>query len=168
MGTEKIVPRWEWRTFDEVAPAAARLASETPGDVQDSDELYMVSGGGEDTVKVRAGLVDVKMLEEIDDHGLERWRPVLKRPTTLTAEDVRILAEALHATELRTVAVHKRLRPLPARRMRRRAGRPAGRRAGDADVRGRVGGPGGRRPRPPRARARRAARTRATRGASGR
>ena len=108
MGTEQIVPRWEWRTFDEVAPAAARLASETPDDVQDSDELYMVSGGGEDTVKVRAGLVDVKMLEEIDDHGLERWRPVLKRPTTLTTEDVRILAEALHATELRTVAVHKR------------------------------------------------------------
>ena len=108
MGTEGIVPRWEWRTFDEVAPAAARFASETPDDVQDSDELYMVSRGGEDTVKVRAGLVDVKMLEEIDEHGLERWRPVLKRPTTLTTEDVRILAEALHATELRTVAVHKR------------------------------------------------------------
>ena len=33
---------------------------------------------------------------------------MLKRPTTLTTEDVRILAEALHATELRTVAVHKR------------------------------------------------------------
>ena len=84
MGTEGIVPRWEWRTFDEVEPAAARLASETPDMVHDSDELYVVSVGGEATVKVRDGLVDVKRLEEIDDHGLERWRPVLKRPSTMT------------------------------------------------------------------------------------
>jgi exopolyphosphatase/guanosine-5'-triphosphate,3'-diphosphate pyrophosphatase len=108
MGTEGIVPRWEWRTFDEVGPAAARLASETPTQVHESDEMYMVTGGGEDTVKVRDGLVDVKHLEEIDDHGLERWRPVLKRPTTLTADDVHVLATALHATALRVVAVHKR------------------------------------------------------------
>ncbi|HMN98194.1 MAG TPA: hypothetical protein PKD59_02160 [Miltoncostaeaceae bacterium] len=108
MGTEGIVPRWEWRTFDEVEPAAALLASETPTQVHESDELYMVNADGEDTVKVRDGLVDVKHLEEIDDHGLERWRPVLKRPTTLTADDVRVLAVALHATFLKVVAVHKR------------------------------------------------------------
>jgi exopolyphosphatase/guanosine-5'-triphosphate,3'-diphosphate pyrophosphatase len=108
MGDEVIIPRWEWRTFDEVAAAEAHLASETPTQVHDSDELYLVSGGGEDTVKVRDGLIDVKRLEEIDDHGLERWMPVLKRPSTMTVADVRVLADALHATELRTVAVHKR------------------------------------------------------------
>jgi len=107
MGTEGIVPRWEWRTFDEVDPAAARLAAETPSQVHDSDELYVVSAAGEDTVKVRDGLVDVKQLQEIDDHGLERWLPVLKRPTTLTADDVRVLMRAFHA-DLGIVAVHKR------------------------------------------------------------
>jgi exopolyphosphatase/guanosine-5'-triphosphate,3'-diphosphate pyrophosphatase len=107
-GVDEVVPRWEWRTFDEVGPAAARLASETPHQVHDSDEMYMVTGPGEDTVKVRDGLVDVKQLEEVDDHGLERWRPVLKRPSTLTADDVHVLARALHATALRVVAVHQR------------------------------------------------------------
>jgi exopolyphosphatase/guanosine-5'-triphosphate,3'-diphosphate pyrophosphatase len=105
-GVDEVVPRWEWRTSDEVGPAAARLASETPHQVHDSDEMYMVTGPGEDTVKVRDGLVDVKQLEEVDDHGLERWRPVLKRPSTLTADDVHVLARALHATALRVVAVH--------------------------------------------------------------
>ncbi|HTI32798.1 MAG TPA: hypothetical protein VL422_03915 [Miltoncostaea sp.] len=108
MGDGAIIPRWEWRTFDELEAAAAHLASHTPTQVHESDELYLVSGGGEDTVKVRDGLIDVKRLEEIDDHGLERWMPVLKRPSTMTADDVRVLAEALHATELRSVAVHKR------------------------------------------------------------
>lgn len=107
MGTDGIIPRWEWRTFDEVKPAAARLASETPTEVLDTDELYVVSAGGEATVKVRNGLVDVKQLEEVDDHGLERWRPVLKRPTTFTAEDVVMLMQAF-AANLGIVAVHKR------------------------------------------------------------
>ncbi len=105
-----VVPRWEWRTWTAVGVAAARLASATPDAVHESEELYLVSRGGEDAVKVRDGLVDVKRLEEVDAHGLERWRPVLKQPTTLTADDVRVLADALHATELRTVAVHKRRR----------------------------------------------------------
>jgi exopolyphosphatase/guanosine-5'-triphosphate,3'-diphosphate pyrophosphatase len=108
MGDGAIIPRWEWRTFDEVEAAEAHLGSATPTQVHDSDELYLVSGGGEDTVKVRDGLIDVKRLEEIDVHGLERWMPVLKRPSTMTEADVRVLADALHATELRTVAVHKR------------------------------------------------------------
>jgi exopolyphosphatase/guanosine-5'-triphosphate,3'-diphosphate pyrophosphatase len=110
-GVSEVVPRWEWRTFgDAVAAPAARLAGATPDAVNDSDEIYLVSRDGKDTVKVRDGLFDVKRLEEVDDHGLERWRPVLKRPSTLTMEDVRIVGDALGLTDLRAIAVHKHRR----------------------------------------------------------
>lgn len=81
-----VVPRWEWRTFGAaVAGPARRLAAETPDDVQESEEVYLVSRAGTDTVKARGGLLDLKHLEEVDDHGLERWRPVMKEPLPVPA-----------------------------------------------------------------------------------
>ena len=107
----KVVPRWEWRTWgDAVAGPAARLAGTTPEAVHDGDEIYLVSRDGEDTVKVRDGLFDVKRLEEVDDDGLERWRPLLKRPSTLTMDDVRAFSGSLRLTEARAVGVHKHRR----------------------------------------------------------
>ena len=107
----RVTPRWEWRTWgDAVAGPAARLADTTPEAVHDSDEIYLVSRDGEDTVKVRDGLFDVKRLEEVDDDGLERWRPRLKRPSTLTMDDVRAFSGSLRLTEARAVGVHKHRR----------------------------------------------------------
>ena len=81
-----IVPRWEWRTFgDQVDAAANRIATLSPERVQETDELYVISREGEDTVKVRDGLMDIKHLECVDDRGLEQWRPVLKASFPLTA-----------------------------------------------------------------------------------
>jgi len=90
-----IVPRWEWRTFgpsfgraDEVL---ARLAS---GDAEESDELYLLSK--EDAnVKIRGGLLDIKLLREVDARGLERWEPVVKEAFPVSAEDVRQMLKAL-------------------------------------------------------------------------
>src|SRR5689334_7680653 len=54
-----IVPRWEWRTFgDRFGEAEAAFAARTPERVQESDELYLLSVGGGDTVKVRDELMD--------------------------------------------------------------------------------------------------------------
>jgi hypothetical protein len=70
-----IIPRWEWRVFGEGFGAAeAALAASTPESVEESDERYLLSVGGAN-VKVRAGLVDIKLLREVDAGGLERWEP---------------------------------------------------------------------------------------------
>ena len=65
-----IIPRWEWRTFGtRFGAAEARFAALTPGAVQESDELYLLSGEG-DNVKVRDDLMDIKVFREV-----ERRRP---------------------------------------------------------------------------------------------
>jgi exopolyphosphatase / guanosine-5'-triphosphate,3'-diphosphate pyrophosphatase len=85
----EIVPRWEWRTFGERLGAAdgpfAALSAEL---VQDSEELYLLSLEGDDTVKIRDGLMDVKHLDQVNDDGLERWLPVMKAAFPLAAADV--------------------------------------------------------------------------------
>ena len=90
-----IIPRWEWRTFgSSFGDAEARFAALTPTGVQESDELYLLSGAG-DNVKVRDDLMDVKVLVETDAQGLEQWRPVMKAGFPLAAPDVARVFEAL-------------------------------------------------------------------------
>ena len=93
-----IVPRWEWRTFGSAFGAAEeRFAALTPGAVLESDELYLVGGTG-DNVKVRADLLDIKVLRETDADGLERWEPVMKAGFPLAAADVARVFESLRMT----------------------------------------------------------------------
>ena len=102
----EIVPRWEWRAFGDAFPEVeARLGpAET---VQESDELYLLSGESDASVKVRDGLLDVKRLERVDE-GLEQWRPVMKIELALSAADLGTLLDALGIGELRAVEVHKK------------------------------------------------------------
>jgi exopolyphosphatase/guanosine-5'-triphosphate,3'-diphosphate pyrophosphatase len=84
----KIVPRWEWRAFgDEFGEADAFFAAMKPTGIQESDEIYLVSSIPDKVVKVRAGLMDVKSLERVDEAGLEQWLPVLKVGMPLSPED---------------------------------------------------------------------------------
>jgi exopolyphosphatase / guanosine-5'-triphosphate,3'-diphosphate pyrophosphatase len=85
---ESIVPRWEWRTFGRrFGPAEERFARMAPGAVQESDETYFLTGS-KASAKVRDGLMDIKILREVNAEGLERWEPVLKQPFPLAAADV--------------------------------------------------------------------------------
>jgi exopolyphosphatase / guanosine-5'-triphosphate,3'-diphosphate pyrophosphatase len=90
-----IVPRWEWRTFGEsFGTAEERLARLTPERVDESDEVYLLARRSDASVKVRNGLMDVKRLVQVDDAGLEQWRPVMKAPFPLSAEEAgAVLAE---------------------------------------------------------------------------
>jgi exopolyphosphatase/guanosine-5'-triphosphate,3'-diphosphate pyrophosphatase len=93
-----IIPRWEWRTFGGGLRAAEdAFAALTPGPVQESDELYLLSAGG-GNVKVRDGLLDIKLLREVDADGLERWEPVMKRGFPLPADVVPRVFEAFGVT----------------------------------------------------------------------
>ncbi|MCK7490677.1 MAG: hypothetical protein MZW92_02015, partial [Comamonadaceae bacterium] len=45
----EITPRWEWRSFGRrFGEAEARLAQLTPSGVQESDEIYLLSGAGDE------------------------------------------------------------------------------------------------------------------------
>ena len=92
--TPAIVPRWEWRTFGD--DLALRDASRelTPGPVRESDEVYALSPSGA-SVKLRDDVVDVKLLEQVNEDGLEQWRPVLKATPPLSPDDARVVFDAL-------------------------------------------------------------------------
>jgi exopolyphosphatase/guanosine-5'-triphosphate,3'-diphosphate pyrophosphatase len=89
----EIKPRWEWRSFGRYfGDAEARLAALTPGGIQESDEIYLLSGAG-DNVKVRDALMDIKVLREVNADGLEQWTPVMKAAFPLpAAEAAKVLA----------------------------------------------------------------------------
>jgi exopolyphosphatase/guanosine-5'-triphosphate,3'-diphosphate pyrophosphatase len=91
----EITPRWEWRSFGQrFGEAEARVAALTPEAVQESDEIYLLSGAG-DNVKVRADLMDIKVLREVNADGLERWTPVMKAGFPLPAAEVAKVFESL-------------------------------------------------------------------------
>ncbi len=90
-----IIPRWEWRSFGQRFGAAeARLAALTPEGLQESDEIYLLGGAG-DNVKVRAALIDIKVLREVNADGLERWTPVMKAGFPLPANEAAKAFESL-------------------------------------------------------------------------
>lgn len=72
------------------------FAELTPVDTKDSDELYLlVPGATNVNVKVRDGLLDIKVLQEVDGNGLERWMPVMKEAFPMTVADVAKVFDAL-------------------------------------------------------------------------
>ncbi len=88
--------RWEWRTFGDVLGAAGERVGSSPAEgVTESDETYLLSAVGRDAVKARAGLLDVKHLEAVDDDGLELWAPVMKEPLPVSAADAATVLAAL-------------------------------------------------------------------------
>lgn len=100
-----VIPRWEWRVFGDRFPLAeADFTARTPTGVQDSDELYLLTASG-DNVKVRDELLDIKVLQEVDRDGLQRWSPVLKARFPLTLADA--------ATALRSLGISGRAPDAP-------------------------------------------------------
>src|SRR5688572_3134260 len=90
-----IIPRWEWRTFDSgLAKAEAILLANKSGPDQESDEIYALSKTGEN-VKGRDGLMDIKVLREVDGEGLEQWFPVMKAGFPLPAAEAAKVFESL-------------------------------------------------------------------------
>lgn len=88
--------RWEWRTFGkQFGGAEERLGSIKPGRVVESDETYLLAEASVDAVKERGGLMDVKHLEQVDDDGLELWKPVMKSPLPISAPDAEAVLTAL-------------------------------------------------------------------------
>jgi len=91
--------RWEWRTFGEqFGGAEERLGPIAPESVVESDEAYLLGADSVDAVKLRDGLMDVKHLEQVDDDGLELWKPVMKASLPTSAADARAVLAALRVS----------------------------------------------------------------------
>ena len=83
-----IIPRWEWRTFGtHFGIADERFRALDSTGVQESDETYLL-GGTTGNAKIRAGLMDIKLLRETQS-DLERWEPVMKAAFPIDAEVAR-------------------------------------------------------------------------------
>jgi exopolyphosphatase/guanosine-5'-triphosphate,3'-diphosphate pyrophosphatase len=94
-----IVPRWEWRTFGTAFGAADEaVAALEPELTQESDEVYLLSPGTDAAVKIRAGLMDVKELERVDEAGLEQWRPAMKETFPLPRGEAGKVCAALRVS----------------------------------------------------------------------
>lgn len=104
MNMAEIRPRWEWRSFGpSFEGAEERITHHTPGAVQESDEIYLLSGSG-NNVKIRADLLDIKVLREVNADGLEQWVPIMKAAFPLQAADalkVLDLLQVPHPTPVR-------------------------------------------------------------------
>jgi exopolyphosphatase/guanosine-5'-triphosphate,3'-diphosphate pyrophosphatase len=98
---DKIIPRWEWRTFGEsFGKADAAFAELEPIDIQESDEVYFLSIANNENVKVRDKLMDIKTLQQVNADGLEQWKPVMKGSFPLPAAEVRKVLDALSVAPL--------------------------------------------------------------------
>ena len=96
--TSGIALRWEWRSFGQhFGGAEERIAKFAPSEPKETDEIYFLSGGGEN-VKVRDDLMDVKVLRKVNEDGLEQWAPVMKAGFPLSANDVTTVLGALDVT----------------------------------------------------------------------
>jgi len=94
-----IIPRWEWRTFGpRFKSAEAFFSALAPKDVQESDEIYLLTETGSN-VKIRSALLDIKVLKEVNPAGLEQWIPILKAGFPLPSATV---AEAFKAMDVPT------------------------------------------------------------------
>lgn len=93
---EEIIPRWEWRAFDRRFAVAEPLfdARQSAG-VQESEELYLLSHATGANVKVRFDLIDIKVLQGVDAHGLEQWKPVAKSTFPLDAAEIEAVSTVL-------------------------------------------------------------------------
>lgn len=90
-----IVPRWEWRSFGgSFGCAEAHFARLTASAIEESDEIYFLGGTGA-IAKLRDGLMDIKLLKEVNADGLERWEPVTKPRFPLPAAQARNVFEYL-------------------------------------------------------------------------
>ncbi len=94
---EKIIPRWEWRTFAQDLKAEINTIQSYPeGKVRESSEIYILSEKSNDNTKIRDELMDIKTLIRVNRDGLEQWTPILKAGFPIHITDLAIVYKAFN------------------------------------------------------------------------
>ncbi len=92
---EKIIPRWEWRTFGNDFGASEELIKNSGKPlVRESKEIYILSTESNDNTKIRDELMDIKTPLRINKNGLEQWTVVMKAGFPIHINDLAIVYKA--------------------------------------------------------------------------
>ncbi len=98
---EKIIPRWEWRTFGEdFGGAEEKIKKHERGNHKLSKEKYILSKKSNENTKIRDDLMDIKTLKEVNDESLEQWYPALKETFPLSKDKIKILLKDYFKVEV--------------------------------------------------------------------
>lgn len=92
-----VVPRWECRVFGDLEAADGALEAVRSVDPVESDETYVLSLYGDASLKIRDGLLDIKVLTRVNGAGLQLWVPTMKAAFPLDDAAVATCFEALGA-----------------------------------------------------------------------
>lgn len=94
---EKIIPRWEWRTFgEELQDGVAAIQQYPQGKVRESSEIYILSEKSNDNTKIRDMLMDIKTLLRVNKDGLEQWTPIMKAGFPIHITDLAVVYKAFN------------------------------------------------------------------------
>lgn len=92
---EKIIPRWEWRTFgNDFGESESLIKNSGKPLVRESTEIYILSTESNDNTKIRDELMDIKTPLRINKNGLEQWTVVMKAGFPIHINDLAIVYKA--------------------------------------------------------------------------
>ncbi|MBP7462656.1 MAG: hypothetical protein KBA26_15335 [Candidatus Delongbacteria bacterium] len=86
---DKIIPRWEWRTFtQDLGSAEAAIRRHPEEKTRQSSEIYILSEVSSDNTKIRDNLMDIKTLQQVNPDRLEQWMPIMKGTFPLPVAEI--------------------------------------------------------------------------------
>ena len=93
---EKIIPRWEWRTFgDDLSKGEKNIKEYGNARHRESKEIYILSKNSNDNTKIRDELMDIKSPIRISEKtGLEQWTVLAKSAFPIHINDLALVYKA--------------------------------------------------------------------------
>ncbi|MBT3755105.1 MAG: hypothetical protein HOK80_03730 [Candidatus Cloacimonetes bacterium] len=93
---EKIIPRWEWRTFGEdLSKGEKNIKTYGNARHRESKEIYILSKNSNDNTKIRDELMDIKSPIRISEEtGLEQWTVLAKSAFPIHINDLALVYKA--------------------------------------------------------------------------
>jgi len=93
---EKIIPRWEWRTFGEdLKDGEEAIKKYEMSRIKESKEIYILSKKSNDNTKIRDELMDIKTPIRINSEtGLEQWTVLMKAGFPIHINDLALVYKA--------------------------------------------------------------------------
>lgn len=93
---EKIIPRWEWRTFgDDLSKGEKNIKIYGNARHRESKEIYILSKKSNDNTKIRDELMDIKSPIRINkETGLEQWTVLAKSAFPIHINDLALVYKA--------------------------------------------------------------------------
>ncbi|MDA3814567.1 MAG: hypothetical protein PF570_09995 [Candidatus Cloacimonetes bacterium] len=93
---EKIIPRWEWRTFgDDLSKGEQNIIKHGNARHRESKEIYILSKNSNDNTKIRDELMDIKSPIRINkETGLEQWTVLAKSAFPIHINDLALVYKA--------------------------------------------------------------------------